>query len=142
MSMIDSPPSLAGTRWYVTAENLLAYLTDPALSRMTPVADQTLWSIDTAAEGSFQGTSQTQLWVRGPTGAFHPVSSATNAIAGTITPEGEITILFTPDDPDQAPTVGYGHLRSVDGEWRMEMQMATGVQSLAMHLGLHDSVDG
>lgn len=133
MTMIDSPPSLAGTRWYVTAENLLAYLTDPTLSRMTPVADQTLWSIETAAEGSFQGTSQTQLWVRGPAGALRPMSSASNAMAGTITGDGEITIVFTPDDPDQAQTVGYGQLRRVDGEWRMEMQMATGTQSLAMH---------
>lgn len=131
--MTDTQPSLAGTRWYVAAENLLAYLTDPTLSRMTPVADQTLWSIETAADGSFQGTSQTQLWVRGPGGDVRPMSSASNAMAGTLTPDGEITITFTPDDPDQAQTTGYGSLRSVDGEWRMEMQMATGTQSLAMH---------
>ena len=124
---------LAGTRWYVTAENLLAYLTDSALRVKTPVADQTLWSITSAQDGSFQGTSQTQLWVRAPGGGVQKMSAASNALDGTVTERGEITIVFTPTDPGQAQTIGYGHLRQVDGEWRMEMQMATGTQSLALH---------
>lgn len=124
---------LAGTRWYVTAENLLAYLTDSALRVKTPVADQTLWDITAAGNGSFQGTSQTQLWVRTPDGGLQALSSATNAMDGTVAESGEITILFTPSDPGQAQTTGYGHLRRVDGAWRMEMQMATGMQSLALH---------
>jgi hypothetical protein len=124
---------LAGTRWYVTAENLLAYLTDPALRIKTPVADQTLWSITSAQDGSFQGTSQTQLWVRAPDGGLKKGGAATNTIDGTVTESGEITIVFTPTEPDQAQTTGYGYLRRVDGEWRMEMQMATGTQMLALH---------
>lgn len=124
---------LAGTRWYVTAENLLAYLTDSALRIKTPVADQTLWSITSAQDGSFQGTSQTQLWLRAPDGGLQKGSAATNAMDGTVTESGEITIVFTPTEPDQAQTTGYGYLRQVDGEWRMEMQMATGMQSLALH---------
>ncbi|HEU0015153.1 MAG TPA: hypothetical protein VFQ45_15795, partial [Longimicrobium sp.] len=128
---MQSTSWLAGTRWYVTAENLLAYLTDPTLTRRTPVADQTLWSITAAEGGAFSGTSRTQLWVRTPGGMQPLGSGAGNAMSGTITDEGEITIVFTPDDPDQAQTTGYGYLRQVDGEPRMEMQMATGTQSIA-----------
>lgn len=124
---------LAGTQWYVTAENLLAYMTDSALRVSTPVADQTLWNITAAGDGTFQGTARTKLWIRTPDGDFQQVGSASNAMRGTVATGGEITIVFTPDDPDQAQTTGYGRLRRVDGEWRMEMQMATGTQSLALH---------
>jgi len=124
---------LAGTQWYVTAENLLAYLTDPALGEATPVVDQTLWSITTAEGGSFHGTSRTLLWIRTRDGSFRQVGSTSNTLDGTIAEGGEITIVFTPDDPDQAQTTGYGQLRMVDGEWRMEMQMATGTQAIALH---------
>ncbi len=124
---------LAGTRWYVTADNLLAYLTDSALRIRTPVADQTLWSITTANDGAFQGTAQTQLWMRAPDGGLRKGSAATSAMGGTVTESGEVTIVFTPSDPGQAQTTGYGQLRRVDGEWRMEMQMATGTRSLALH---------
>lgn len=124
---------LAGTRWYVTAENLLAYLTDPALRVHTPVADQTLWSIASGENGRFTGTARTLMWIRTPDGTFQQVGDATNAMDGAIAEGGEITITFTPEDPDQAPTTGYGRLRRVDGEWRMEMQMATGATSLALH---------
>lgn len=124
---------LAGTKWYVPAENLLAYLTDPALRVQRPVADQTLWSITSAEGGRFEGTSQTRLWAKGRDGEWAPAGTASNAMSGTIEETGEITIVFTPDDPDPSTTVGYGHLRRVQGEWRMEMQMATGAQSLALH---------
>lgn len=124
---------LAGTRWYVAAENLLAYFTDPALRTMTPVADQTLWSITSAADGRFQGTAQTLLWIRAPDGTFRQLASTSNTMDGTVTDGGEVTIVFTPDDPDQATTTGYGWMRRIDGAWRMEMQMATGTQALALH---------
>lgn len=132
---MQTPPTpLAGTRWYVTAENLLAYLTDPALRVRTPVADQTLWSIASAEGGRFQGTSRTQLWVRAPEGGLRQMGAATTStLDGTLSESGEITIVFTPDDPTQPRTTGYGHLRRVEGEWRMEMQMATGTQTLALH---------
>lgn len=124
---------LAGTRWYVTAENLLAYLTDSELRVHTPVADQTLWSIATSGNGSFTGTARTLMWIRTPDGTFQQVGDATNAMDGMITQGGGVTITFTPEDPDQAQTTGYGQLRKVDGEWRMEMQMATGATALALH---------
>lgn len=124
---------LAGTQWYVTAENLLAYLTDSTLRERTAVADQTLWSIATAEGGSFQGTSRTLLWIRTPDGSFQQMGSTSNALDGTVADGGEVTIVFTPDDPDQAQTTGYGWLRMVNGKWRMEMQMATGTQAIALH---------
>src|SRR5262249_27438776 len=59
---------LSGTRWYVPAENLLAYLAEPSLSLSIPVADQTLWSITEARDGHFQGTANTEIWAKGPGG--------------------------------------------------------------------------
>lgn len=128
---MDAAP-LAGTKWYVPAENLLAYLTDPALRLQRPVADQTLWSITSAEGGRFAGSSRTQLWTR-RNDEWVQGGSATNEMSGIIADSGEITIRFIPDDPEQATTIGYGHLRQVEGAWRMEMQMATGAQSLALH---------
>jgi len=124
---------LAGTKWYVPAANMLAYLSDPTLRVKQPVADQTLWSITSAGEDGFEGSCRAQLWVPDPTGGVTAMSPSTSVMAGTITDGGEITIVFTPDDPDQATTVGYGHLRRVEGALRMEMQMATGTSMLAIH---------
>ncbi|HET7459683.1 MAG TPA: hypothetical protein VFJ82_00490 [Longimicrobium sp.] len=124
---------LAGTTWYVPPQNLLAYLCDLALQDMQPVADQTIWEITSAGEGQFEGTSTTKLWTRNPAGAMTALGTTTNAMSGAIAENGDITIVFTPDDPDQATTTGYGHLRQVEGAWRMEMQMATGTGALALH---------
>ncbi|HEU4560338.1 MAG TPA: hypothetical protein VFS20_20985 [Longimicrobium sp.] len=124
---------LAGTTWYVPPQNLLAYLCDPALQHERPVADQTIWSITSAGEGQFQGTSTTSLWTVAPDGGLTALGTTTNAMSGTVGENGDITIIFTPSDPDQAQTIGYGHLRQVEGAWRMEMQMATGTQLLALH---------
>jgi hypothetical protein len=125
-------PPLAGTRWYVPAENLLAYLTDPALRARKAVADQTVWSIATAEGSRFQGTARTRLWTAAP-GGFTQLAATTSALDGELGKDGAVTIVFTPEDPDQPPTVGYGRLREVDGEWRMEMQMATGTTALTLH---------
>ncbi len=123
---------LAGTTWYVPPQNLLAYLCDPALQHERPVADQTIWSIASAGDGQFQGTSTTTLWTQGPDGLAE-LGTTTNTMSGTVAENGDITIVFTPSDPDQAQTIGYGHLRPVEGAWTMEMQMATGTQLLALH---------
>lgn len=123
---------LAGTTWYVPPQNLLAYLCGPALQHQQAVADQTIWSITSAGEGQFQGTSTTELWTQGPDG-LTALGTTTNAMSGSVAENGDITIVFTPSDPDQAQTIGYGHLRQVEGAWRMEMQMATGTQLLALH---------
>lgn len=124
---------LAGTKWYVPPQNLLAYLCDPALQHQRAVADQTIWAIASAAERQFQGTSTTRMWTVGPTGELTALGTTTNTMSGTIAENGDITILFTPQDPDQAQTTGYGHLCAAEGAWRMEMQMATGTQLLALH---------
>src|SRR5262245_59540916 len=123
---------LAGTRWYVPAENLLAYLSDRSLSRSFPVVDQTLWSLTEAHDGHFRGTSCTEVWVAAP-GGLVSIQTTTNTMDGEITEEGNITIVFTPVATDQSQTVGYGHVRIVDNVRRMEMQMATGTDTLAIH---------
>ena len=123
---------LAGTTWYVPPQNLLAYLCDPALRNERAVADQTVWSIASASGNRFEGTSVTQLWTSAPDGVTE-LGSTTNTMSGSIAADGAITIVFTPSDPDQAETTGYGQLRRVEGAWRMEMQMATGTSLLAVH---------
>src|SRR5215831_943802 len=61
---------LAGTRWYVPGENLLAYLSDLTLTGVLPVADQTIWSLTEAGDGRFVGTSYTVLWAKSPDGTI------------------------------------------------------------------------
>src|SRR5262249_52977385 len=112
---------LADTRWYVPAENLLAYLAEPSLSGRIPVADQTLWSLTEARDGHFLGTAYTELWAKRPAGGFVQLLATTNTMEGDITEDGTITIVFTPEDPTHPQTVGYGHMRFVDKAWRMEM---------------------
>jgi hypothetical protein len=130
---VSDVPPLAGTTWYVPPQNVLAYLCDPALRARQAVADQTIWSIGTADGGTFAGTSTTKLWAPRPDGTgMMPLGTSTTAMSGTISDGGEVVIEFTAEDTGLV-TTGYGHARDVDGVWRMEMQMATGTQSLALH---------
>jgi hypothetical protein len=126
-------PALAGTTWYVPPQNLLAYLCDPALRVKQAVADQTIWSIASADGGTFAGTSTTELWAPNPIGGgLTPLGTSAYRMTGTISDSGEIVIRFTADDTGEV-TTGYGRVRDVEGVARMEMQMASGTQSLALH---------
>src|SRR5690606_31023957 len=48
---------LAGTDWYVPADNLLAYTMQRDLTDATPVADQTLWHVERSYGGIITGTA-------------------------------------------------------------------------------------
>ncbi|MGX4801126.1 hypothetical protein [Bradyrhizobium guangdongense] len=119
--------TLSNTNWYVPTAQLLAYAApktgffDPI-----PIGDQTLWSLATATNGSFTGTSVAQLKL-GPA-----LLTDTSTIQGFVTTAGQITMLFTPTSGG-AVTVGLGHMRTVNGVTGMEMQMITGDSLLVTH---------
>ncbi|CAN5531904.1 hypothetical protein BH09VER1_BH09VER1_23220 [soil metagenome] len=109
---------LSNSQWYVPGDNLLAYLTSgTSLAQVTPAADQTLWSLGTATNGVFTGTTQAQLKI-GPV-----VSDSTMTMNGVVTDSGQIRIVFT---STTATTVGIGQMRDLSGTTYMEMQMLTG----------------
>ncbi len=115
---------LAGTVWYVPAPNMLAYTFTPSLTDPTPVADQTVWFINQSAGGQFSGEAVIHL-------SSEPTQ--TRMLSGIITPDGQVRITFTSSDPNAAPTIGVGQTRFVDGQLRIEMQMASGSSSLIAH---------
>ena len=124
---------VADTRWYVKAENLLAYASPANLAQSEPLADQTLWWIDGCENGSFSGTSWTVMWRRTP-GGYIATEPAWNAMAGTISRSGDVRIEFTPTKGgDGGSTVGYGKMRRIEGRWRFEMQMGSGSSVRVAH---------
>jgi len=115
---------LAGTVWYVPSENMLAYSLTANLTDPTPVADQTLWFIDQSEGGQFSGVALIQL-------SSKPLQERN--LSGIITPEGQVRITFSSIDPNQAATIGIGQARFVDGAVRLEMQMASGSETIVGH---------
>lgn len=119
--------TLSNTNWYVPTAQLLAYAAPKTgFSNPIPIGDQTLWSLATATNGSFTGTSVAQLKL-GPA-----LLTDTSTIQGFVTTAGQITMLFTPM-AGGAATVGLGHMRTVNGVTGMEMQMITGDSLLVTH---------
>ena len=115
---------LADTVWYVPPENELAYSLTSNLTDPTPVADQTLWFIDQSQGGQFSGVALIQL-------SSEPLQERN--LSGNITPNGQVRITFSSVDPNQAQTTGIGQTRFVDGAVRLEMQMASGSQTIVGH---------
>lgn len=119
--------TLSNTSWYVPTPQLLAYASPKTgFANPIPIGDQTLWSLATATNGSFTGTSVAQLKM-GPA-----LLTDTSTIQGFVTTAGQITMLFTPT-AGGAATVGLGHMRTVGGVTSMEMQMITGDSVLVTH---------
>ncbi|TWB07051.1 autotransporter outer membrane beta-barrel domain-containing protein [Bradyrhizobium stylosanthis] len=119
--------TLSNTNWYVPTAQLLAYAAPKTgFSNPTPIGDQTLWSLATATNGAFTGTSVAQLKL-GPA-----LLTDTSTIQGFVTTAGQITMLFAPT-AGGAVTVGLGHMRTVNGVTGMEMQMITGDGLLVTH---------
>jgi len=80
--------------------------------------DQTLWSLGTALEGRFTGSSQANF--------FSPELSFSNtaSIVGLATESGQIRMRFTTSDG--GTTIGIGQFRDVSGTTAMQMQMISG----------------
>jgi outer membrane autotransporter protein len=119
--------TLSNTNWYVPTAQLLAYAAPrTGFSNPIPIGDQTLWSLATATNGSFTGTSVAQLKI-GPA-----LLTDNSTIQGFVTTAGQITMQFTPTSGG-AVTVGLGHMRTIGGVTSMEMQMITGDSVLVTH---------
>src|SRR5262249_3177448 len=87
---------LVGT-WYVPPANLLAYLVGPAGANPVPIADQTIFQITSAHDGVFSGENSVQLSRPTALGWLRP-EPMRFTMAGVVTPEGRIRILFKPID--------------------------------------------
>ncbi len=119
--------TLSNTNWYVPVSQLLAYAS-PHTNFMNPapMGDQTLWALGRSVNGSFGGLSTANLAIGGVT------SASQTLMQGTVTPSGQISILFTPTTGGAA-TLGVGQLRSRGDLPEIEMQMITGTELLVTH---------
>ncbi|MCS0496789.1 autotransporter outer membrane beta-barrel domain-containing protein [Ancylobacter sp. MQZ15Z-1] len=120
-------PVISDTYWYVTVPQMLAFASpSTSFANPIPVGDQTLWSLGTSTNGVFTGTSSATL-------AIGPTDSLTDTtIQGLVTPDGEITMVFTPTDGGTT-TIGIGRMQVEGGTTTMEMQMITGTDLLVSH---------
>ena len=119
------------TFWYVTEEDLPAVVTDLTTSQHSFVIDQTVWQIEEYSHGYFWGKTVVQF-----TGQPRQCLS----MVGSITPEGAVQMTFAlplgfpvPGLGLSLKTSGLGIMRLLRGEWRVEMQMTTGVTELVTH---------
>ncbi len=90
---------LAGTYWIVPSPNLPAVLFNPSTQRLAPVSDQTVYHITGYREGYFWGKNVTQL-------GDNAVSCS--SLIGSVTPEGQVLLLFTIDNNDGTVTLQQG----------------------------------
>ena len=121
---------LAGTTWYVPSSGLAALRYEPSTGESAPVQDQTVYTVDSYADGYFTG----KTIVRSTQAGQAPQVTARNLVAN-ITPQGSIMLTFIPPGPEGSArtTVGVGLFRCMDGRWSMEMQMSTGTTATLNH---------
>lgn len=118
---------ISNTSWYVTVPQMLAYASSStSFANPIPIGDQTLWVLGSSTDGIFTGTSTGELAIGSA------VSISTMTIQGTVTPAGQITMVFTPTSGG-ATTIGLGQMADVGGVYEMEMQMITGTSLLVTH---------
>lgn len=120
---------LSNSNWYVPQPNLLAYgssnsnfISPPPV----PIGDQTLWTIGTALNGEFSGSSSA-TFVNG-----NQTLISTNIMNGIVEDSGQIRIYFTPTSGGET-TLGIGQMRTIDNQNLMEMQMISGISLLVSH---------
>ena len=114
-----------GTYWYVPPINLPAVqweTSDP--KNYSPISDQTVWHIESYADGYFFGTVVAQFSIAPPVCQY---------LIGSVTPDGNVYISFNPlqasSDDTISLTTGTGKMAFKDGEWTFLMQMASGSSS-------------
>lgn len=114
---------LNGTTWYVPTSGLPAYTYTPLNNTITPVQDQTVYTITGYRNGYFWGRTAGQI-------DTNDVSCM--SLVGSVTPEGKIYLTFTPFpfSPGDEPTIGVGTMVRKAGKWMMQNQMSTGSPSL------------
>lgn len=120
-------PLLSNSNWYVTVPQMLAYAApNTSFANPLPIGDQTLWALGTSTDGVFTGTSTGTLAI----GSI--VSTSELTIQGTVTPAGQVSMVFT--SVDGAPsTIGLGRMIPIGDTISMEMQMIIGTDLLVSH---------
>jgi outer membrane autotransporter protein len=119
--------TISNSNWYVPVPQLLAMgSSNTSFANPFPLGDQTLWTLGTSTNGVFTGTSNAQLAI-GPL-----TTTSTSNIQGSVTPSGQITMVFTPVGGG-ATTIGLGQMQTYGGSTQMEMQMITGTSMLVSH---------
>ena len=120
---------LNNTYWYVPSQYLLAVVSDPSLGPPIPVSDQTVYYISNYKGGYFWGT--TAVSYTAP--HSEPSSPTCLQLVGSVTPEGEVHLTFTPLSSTTpapaapAPTIGIGNMTFQQSKWTMENQMSATV---------------
>ncbi len=113
---------LRSSYWYVPTANLPALLSTTAGGGIfVPISDQTVFFIQQYAAGYFWGIVATEFTL-GPN-SFGPNCFQ---LVGSVTPEGTVNLAFTPTGSSGTSTAGFGTMRRIEGEWKMENQMSTG----------------
>ena len=114
---------LNGTTWYIPTSGLPAYTYTPLNNTITPVQDQTVYTITGYRNGYFWGRTAGQI-------DTNDISCM--SLVGSVTPEGKIYLTFTPFpcSPGDEPTVGVGTMVRKAGKWMMQNQVSTGSPSL------------
>ena len=109
--------------WYVPAGGLTAVAASPDRGRVITLFDQTVYVIEGYRDGYFWGVTRVQFWPP-QQGPVPPVSPPTcMRLLGSVTPEGAVTVSFTPVDSSGENTTGIGVMRQRDHAWTMENQM-------------------
>lgn len=114
-----------GTYWYVPPINLPAVRWDTSdPMNYSPISDQTVWHVESYADGYFFGTVVAQFSVAPPVCQY---------LIGSVTPDGNVFISFNPLQASSEDTItlttGTGKMAFKDGEWTFLMQMASGSSS-------------
>lgn len=119
---------LSNSYWYVPVPNLFAYVAsnqDFTSPPPIPSGDQTLWTLGTATNGLFTGTSEATFTIG-------PVTLLSNTtIQGLATDSGQMRMIFSSSVGE--PTVGIGQIRTIGGMPQIEMQMVTGASLVVTH---------
>ena len=108
---------LEGTTWYVPERGLDALGWSTDTEDTTAVVDQTVYTIDSFADGYF--TARTTILLDGSI-------RQCRWLLGSVTRKGRLLLTFMPVAGDDAETVqGFGQMRKRGGRWAMVNQMST-----------------
>jgi hypothetical protein len=107
---------LEDTYWIVPSPYLPAVLFNPSTQRLTHVSDQTVYHITGYEKGYFWGKNVTQLGDR---------AVSCSSLVGSVTPEGQLLLLFTVVNDDDSVTLhqGFGTMVQKGKKKRKEWTM-------------------
>src|SRR5205085_9828649 len=111
--------------WYVPAGGLAAVAASPDRGRVITLFDQTVYVIEGYRDGYFWGVTRVQFSPPQPSPVPPQMPPTCMRLLGSVTPEGAITLSFTPVGSSGEETTGIGVMRQKDRAWTMENQMVS-----------------